>query len=379
MLTDRNIVKANLPLTLTVLLSCLISLIGTYSIRSAALRFHWLDRPGQGKVHATPIPLLGGIGIYAGFVIAFWITNSPTILQQSSAVLAGATLITITGLYDDLRGMKPLPKLIAQVLAAGALISGGIYAQVTGIYGLDLAITIFWVVGLCNAQNLLENMDGLSAGIAAIACFFFTLLAVSQGQVIISAVAAALLGATLGFLRFNWHPATIFMGDTGSLLLGFLLASLGIQLRFPSDLVLRTWMIPILVLAVPIFDTTLVSISRLRRGLRLTDGGKDHVSHRLRKMGLGIRQSVGAIYLASCFCGIVALLIALIQSTVLTYILTAIVVLAGLAALLLLERVDLSDTGQPQRQSPVTSHQSPVGERGTGKKRGREEEGRRRS
>lgn len=342
--------KANLILTLTVILSCLISLIGTYAIRGAALRFHWLDRPGRGKVHATPIPLLGGVGIYTGFVIAFLITHSQTILQQSSAVLAGATLITITGLYDDLRGMKPLGKLIAQVLAAGALIVGGIYAQVTGIYLLDLAITIFWVVGICNAQNLLDNMDGLSAGVAAIACFFFTLLAVSQGQVIISAVSAALLGATLGFLRFNWHPATIFMGDTGSLLLGFLLASLGIQLRFPSDLVSRTWMIPILVLAVPIFDTTLVSISRLRRGLRLTDGGKDHVSHRLRKTGLGIRQSVGAIYLASGFCGTVALLVALIQNAVLTYSLTAIVGLIGLAALFLLERVDLSDTGQPQRQ-----------------------------
>ncbi|MEA5470676.1 MraY family glycosyltransferase [Spirulina sp. 06S082] len=342
--------KANLILTLTVLLSGFISLISTYSIRSAALHFNWLDRPGGGKIHANPVPLLGGVGIYVGFLIAFLITNSQTILQQSSAILAGSTLITITGLYDDLRGMKPLPKLVAQILAAGALINGGIYAQVTGIYLLDLAITIFWVVGICNAQNLLDNMDGLSAGVAAIACFFFTLLAVSQGQVIIAAVSAALLGATLGFLRFNWHPATIFMGDTGSLLLGFLLASLGIQLRFPGDLILRTWMIPILVLAVPIFDTTLVSISRLRRGLRLTDGGRDHVSHRLRKMGLGVRQSVGAIYFASIFCGTLALPIALIHNTGLAYILTAIVVFIGLALLFILERVDLSDTGQPQRQ-----------------------------
>lgn len=314
------------------------------------MHFDWLDRPGQGKSHANPVPLLGGVGIYIGFIIAFAIAGSQTILQQSSAVLAGSTLITITGLYDDLRGMKPLSKLIAQILAAAALIHGGIYARVTGIYLLDLALTVFWVVGICNAQNLLDNMDGLSAGVAAIACFFFTLLAVSQGQVIISAVSAALLGATLGFLRFNWHPATIFMGDTGSLLLGFLLASLGIQLRFPNDLVAKTWMIPIIVLAIPIFDTTLVTISRLRRGLRLTDGGRDHVSHRLRKMGLGVRQAVGVLYCASGFCGTIALAISLIQDTRLTYILTTIVGVISLVLFFLFERVDLSDTGQPQRQ-----------------------------
>ncbi len=209
--------------------------------------------------------------------------------------------------------------------------------------------TVVWVVGICNAMNLLDNMDGLSAGVAAIACAFFTVLAVIHGQIWVSIVAAVLLGAILGFLRYNWNPATIFMGDAGSLLLGYMLAVLAIKLRFPGVEPERSWMIPILVLAVPIFDTTLVTISRLRRGVSISSGGRDHVSHRLVQLGLSVRQSVGIIYLAALLGGIVAVKIALLPSLPYIYALIALLAIAALSALILLEQVDLSDTGQIAR------------------------------
>lgn len=180
---------------------------------------------------------------------------------------------------------------------------------------LNLAISFLWIIGITNALNLLDNMDGLSGGVAAIAAGFFLLLAAGSGQYLVSALAAALLGACIGFLRYNVNPASIFMGDAGSLFIGFLLAALGIKLRFPSppfphnaDLI--TWMIPVLVLGIPIFDTTLVTISRLRRGKNpLTTPGKDHLSHRLVAAGLTPREAVLSIYVLAFGLGMVAVLL----------------------------------------------------------------------
>jgi UDP-GlcNAc:undecaprenyl-phosphate GlcNAc-1-phosphate transferase len=167
------------------------------------------------------------------------------------------------------------------------------------------------VVGITNALNLLDNMDGLSGGTTTVAAAFFLLLAAISGQFLVGALAAALIGACVGFLRYNLNPATIFMGDTGSLFLGFLLAALGVKLRFPSNVPWITWLVPICVLAVPIFDTTLVFVSRLRRGVNpLTTPGKDHLSHRLVALGLTRREAVLSCYLLGGACGLVAIYIA---------------------------------------------------------------------
>jgi UDP-GlcNAc:undecaprenyl-phosphate GlcNAc-1-phosphate transferase len=155
-----------------------------------------------------------------------------------------------------------------------------------------------------------------------------------------------LLGATLGFLRFNWNPATIFMGDAGSLLLGFLLAVLALKLRFPHVESQRTWVIPILILAIPIFDTTVVTLSRLRRGIPITSGGRDHVSHRLVRLGLSVREAVSTIYLAAILCGLAAVGAVLLPSVAYVYGVVAVLAITALIALILLEQVDLSDTGQ---------------------------------
>ena len=330
------------PLQIAVLLAVGISLAGTFLARHAAVHLGWLDRPNGRKVHSNPIPLLGGLAIYNAFLITLLVTNSRRVLEEGSIVLVGATLLLVVGIVDDQRGLSPRLKLLAQVAAAILLVIGGIGVGFLPFPWLNLVVTIVWVVAICNAMNLLDNMDGLSAGVAAIACAFFMLLAVLRGQIWVSIVAAVLLGATLGFLRFNWNPATIFMGDAGSLLLGFLLAVLALKLRFPGVDERRTWLVPILILAVPIFDTTLVTLSRLRRGVPITSGGRDHVSHRLVRLGLSVREAVTVIYLAATLCGVVAVAIVLLPSLQLAY---------ALVALVLLERVDLSQTGQVARSN----------------------------
>jgi UDP-GlcNAc:undecaprenyl-phosphate GlcNAc-1-phosphate transferase len=196
-------------------------------------------------------------------------------------------------------------KLLGQVAAAGVLIYSGVQVRLFGNW-VDIVITIVWVVGITNALNLLDNMDGLSGGVAMIAATFFTLLASLSNQYLVGALAAALAGACAGFLFYNWNPAHIFMGDTGSLFIGFLLAAVGIKLRFPTNSNTITWMIPVLVLAVPIYDTTLVFISRIRRGQNpLTTPGKDHLSHRFALLTGSRREAVLIIYLIAGACGLV--------------------------------------------------------------------------
>jgi UDP-GlcNAc:undecaprenyl-phosphate GlcNAc-1-phosphate transferase len=339
----------NWPLEVAVLIAVALSLVGTFAARHAALRLDWLDQPSHRKTHSNPIPLLGGIAMYMAFLIAVLVTDSRAVLAEGTAVLIGATLLLVVGIIDDQRGLSPRVKLLAETGAAILLVIGGAGVGFLPFAWLNAAATILWVAAICNAMNLLDNMDGLSAGVAAIACAFFTLLALWQGQVWVSIVAAVLLGATLGFLRFNWNPATIFMGDAGSLLLGFLLAVLALKMRFPNSDPQRTWVIPLLILGVPIFDTTVVTISRLGRGVPITSGGRDHVSHRLVRLGLSVRQAVATIYLAAALCGAAGVAILLLPSLSHVYGLVALIGLAGLIALFRLEQVDLSDTGQVAR------------------------------
>ncbi len=205
---------------------------------------------------------------------------------------------------------------------------------------LNIAVTLGWVVVITNAMNLLDNMDGLSGGVGAIAAIFFLLLAAMNDQVLVGALSAALVGACLGFLVYNLNPASIFMGDGGSLFLGFILAAVAIKLRFPEGLQIVTWMVPVLILGLPLFDTTLVIISRLRRGLNpLTTPGKDHVSHRLVAMGYTRREAVLICYLICAGLGVVALFVTQ-ASIVEGYVVGGVMVLAGLVALWRLEQVD---------------------------------------
>lgn len=270
----------------------------------------FLDQPSTRKVHAVPTPLLGGLAIYGAFVIALLLfRNWPQYIVELGAILTGATGLAIVGMIDDKIGLSPWTKFPAQFLAAGVVMLAGIRIDLTFVPAIDSALTVLWIVGLINAINFMDNMDGLAAGVSAIAAFFLFILAASQGQELVSTLAAALCGSAIGFLIYNFNPATTFMGDTGSLVLGFLLAVLGIKLRFAGQPKEITWMIPILVLALPIFDTTLVFFTRIREKRSPVRGGKDHTSHRLRLLGLSMRRAVVTIYGACVVCGVGAVAI----------------------------------------------------------------------
>lgn len=302
-----------------------------------ASRTDIVDRPSARKLHLTPIPLLGGAAMYVAFVLALLLFGERFYIPQLVGILIGATLVSFLGIWDDRQVVSPLLKLTGQVAAALILVFTGVLVDLfPGTTG-DILITLVWVIGITNALNLLDNMDGLSGGIAAIAAGFFLLLAAMGGQFLVGSLAAALLGACIGFLRYNFNPAQIFMGDAGSLFLGFILAAVGIKLRFPDNTYAVTWMIPILVLGLPIFDTTLVVISRLRRGKNpLTEGGKDHISHRLVERGWSQREAVLALYLVACALGALALF--LTQSNIAeAYVVATVVGVVSLFALWKLE------------------------------------------
>jgi UDP-GlcNAc:undecaprenyl-phosphate/decaprenyl-phosphate GlcNAc-1-phosphate transferase len=310
---------------------------GTPLVRRIALRLGVTDQPNARKIHVNPIPLLGGVAIYGAFIAALLIFGNRFRLQELLSILIGASLMSFLGLWDDRRGLSPLLKLIGQFL-----VLTGVHIGTFPWEAVNIVVTLGWVVVITNAMNLLDNMDGLSGGVGAVAAIFFLLLAAMNDQYLVGALSAALVGACFGFLVYNLNPASIFMGDAGSLFLGFVLAAVGIKLRFPAGVEIVTWMVPVLILGLPLFDTALVVVSRLRRGFNpLTTPGKDHVSHRLVAMGYTHREAVLICYLICTGLGVVALFIT--QANIMEgYVVGAGVVLAALWALWRLERVDFS-------------------------------------
>ena len=288
----------------------LIAFGATPVARRIAPRLGVMDHPNPRKVHAHPMPLLGGAAIVTASLITLVIFRDRFEFQQLISILIGGALVSLLGIYDDRWGLRPILKLIGQIFAATILIVSGVKVSVLPFEWLNILATLLWVVGLTNSLNLLDNMDGLSSGVAAVCASFFVVMAALSRQTYVGALSAALLGASLGFLAYNFNPASIFMGDAGSMFLGFVLAAVGIKLRFPDNVPFVTWMVPVIVMGMPIFDTTLVSISRLRRGKNpLTTAGKDHTSHRLVSMGFSTRESVMSHYLISGIYGMVAILV----------------------------------------------------------------------
>lgn len=302
----------SLPIAAFILIgtSALLLAIGvTPLMRRLALQTGTVDKPAARKIHASPVPLLGGAAIYVAFILVLLFLGDRDYVNQTVGILAGATLMIVMGVLDDRRGLGSYVKLIGQFLAATLLVYSGVQIQLFGGW-IDILITLLWVVGITNALNLLDNMDGLSGGVAMIAAIYFTLLAAMSDQYLVGALAAALAGACAGFLVYNWNPSHIFMGDAGALFLGFMLAAVAIKLRFPSNSVTVTWMIPLLVLGLPIFDTSMVFVSRLRRGKNpLTTPGKDHISHRLAHVLGSRREAVLVCYLLCCALGTAAVFV----------------------------------------------------------------------
>ena len=322
------------------------SLLLTVPVRALAIRVGMVDLPGPRKVHLKPIPLLGGLAIYGGVMLAILIVFDGPARSQVIGIVSGATLVAVVGFLDDRGWLHHQIKLFAGMpLAAVILLISGIHAQVFSLvirgslgYWLDAALTIVWVVGITASFSILDHMDGLCAGVAAMASAFFTIIAYLNGQTLVATLAASVLGAAAGFLRWNFKPAKIFMGDGGAMFLGFLMATLALKLRLDHSSSLATWLAPVLILCATIFDTTLVTISRSRRGLLpFATPGKDHSAHRLANLGLGQRGAVLTIYLVGAISGGAAILVTYLSNRA-TALVGLVVILAMLLAIVWLER-----------------------------------------
>lgn len=317
-----------------------------------ALRLQILDHPEERKSHSTPVPYLGGVAIVLSF--SFTVAMSAAIYRPRSGfgdlvlVLGVGSLLALTGLVDDLRGLSAGFRLFVEIGAGVAVWGVGSGVALPGPEVSDLIITVLWVVGVTNAFNLLDNMDGLSAGVAAIGGVAFFTLAVVNGQFLVAALAAAVAGCAVGFLKHNFHPAKIYMGDAGSLFLGFLLAFLGLRLRLPDTPQSTAMFVPVLVLGVALFDTTLVTVARLRHDRSVMQGGRDHTSHRLVWIGLPVPVSVGVIYVASVALGWLSIVVSRVDRAS-ALLLVGFVLTMGVVLLALLYTVPVYENSRSRR------------------------------
>lgn len=301
-----------------------------------------VDVPGSAphKQHTRSTPDAGGIALAVALAVGMLVFRFP-LQNDVGIILLGTLLIGLWGMWDDRVGLSPFRKLIGQVLAATILVWGGIQVRIFAVSWLNLGLTYLWVVGLINAFNFVDSMDGLALGLGGIAAAFFMLVTVDSGQIPLAQLAAILVGAAGGLYYFNALPARLFLGDAGAQMLGLILAALGVAyspVGLPQEV---SWFTPVLVLAIPIFDTVLVSLDRLLRGYPLYIGQLDHTYHRLRQLGFSRNRAVLSMHLSAAVLGLVSF-IALDLSPLGANILNLAVLLCGLAMLLFFLRVQPS-------------------------------------
>jgi UDP-GlcNAc:undecaprenyl-phosphate GlcNAc-1-phosphate transferase len=314
-----------------------LSLILMPIIRRIAHKAGYVVQPDQLRWHKNTTPVLGGVGIYVAFLIPllFFVKIDRTI----AGLLIGTSVIFLVGLFDDIFQISPQLKLIGQIVSACVILAFGITLEVIPLAWIVLPLTIFWIVGITNAFNLLDNMDGLSSGIAFICCAFLFVYSLLTGIETVAYLCIILAGAALGFLRYNFYPAKIFMGDCGSQFLGMAISVIAIigTGRHISNL-LVTLAIPVLILSVPIFDTTFVTLVRRFRGQPISRGGKDHTSHRLVLLGLSERKTVLLLYVLSILFGLIGLLYARVDIIIVSILAVLAVIVLFLFGVFLGER-----------------------------------------
>ena len=271
-----------LVLPLTFFVSMGVSLALTPWVAKTARAIGMVDRPdGKLKKHGEPVAYLGGLAVFVAFLVGF----SPfyDLDRQVLAILLGGTLIVLLGFLDDLGDLRPSIKLLGQALAVLIVMKAGIAIKIVFIPPLvAYPLSFLWLIGMTNAFNIIDIMDGLSSGVGAVACLFLGVIALSAGQVGVAQMTLALMGALLGFLRYNFQPAVIYLGDAGSLFIGFMLGALGMIGIYARNNPIAV-LAPILILGVPIFDTIFVMIIRWMRGINPLRGSPDHFALRLRK------------------------------------------------------------------------------------------------
>lgn len=297
-----------MTLALSGLLALGLSVFLTACCKALAHRLQALNVPRDDRWSREPVPMLGGVAIFLAVMIPnlffFSALDAPMRI-----LLAGGSVIFILGLVDDFRPLEPRTKLVVQVLVAAAVIGLGLQLRLTSYPLLNVTISLVWMVGIVNAFNLLDNMDGLAAGIAVIAGGFRLALFLIDGNGPEALTAVIFIGATAGFLVHNRHPASIYMGDAGSLFLGFYLAGLSLIGDWPySRGIASVIVVPVLILLVPIFETTLVTVTRRLTHRPISVGGRDHASHRLVLLGLSEQGAVMLLYAVALGSGFLALL-----------------------------------------------------------------------
>ena len=292
--------------------SFIIAFLSTKVIRRVAVKLKILDLPDERKIHKEPVPLLGGLAIYISYVITIFLNFSFSI--ELKGIILGGTIILLIGLIDDIKHLPAKWKLVGQVVASSTLILFGVklsfLPNVWWGYGGEVLLTIIWIVGITNAVNFFDGMDGLAAGLIAIGSLSFFIVAQITGQPYLAYLTIALAGSCLGFLKFNFKPASIFLGDTGSTFLGFTLAGIAIMGGWAERNPKVALSLPLLVLSIFIFDMVYITIARILRGAVRTIKewieytGKDHLHHRLLTLGFNELQTVLLIYLIAACLGI---------------------------------------------------------------------------
>lgn len=280
----------------------------TYFVRKIAKRLKIVAAPRVDRWHQSPTALLGGVAIVCAFGLSILVFASP--VPGVIAVFVSALLLSGVGFLDDLYEVKPYIKLVFQLIAASFVVAAGIVLPWTASEVVNALITTFWLVGITNAVNLLDNMDGLAGGISFIAAIFLAVTFVVNGQYVEAEFAALLAGAVLGFLVYNFSPASIFMGDCGSMFLGFSLGGLALLSEYGRTRNLTSvFLTPVLILLIPIFDTCLVTLNRRLAGRPVTQGGRDHSSHRLVALGISEKKAVIILYVLATISGAFVLLL----------------------------------------------------------------------
>lgn len=332
----------------TLVLAAFASYFLTPPVRRLAFRIGALDHPGPRKVHATPMPRLGGLAVFGGFcfpwagfyLLANYVTQTFQNYEKLFLLMmAGATAMLLLGVYDDVRGLNAPKKFLVQMAVAFGLFLGGFRIEQLSLpFGghldldwLALPVSVLWIVGITNAINLLDGIDGLAAGVTACIALSLAVINGFQGQIIVALLTLCLAGACLGFLPHNFSPARIFLGDSGSLFVGLILACIGMISLFKAAT--ATFVaIPLILFGLPLFDTTSVMVGRVLRGVPIFQADKTHVHHRLLNLGLTHKQAAYLLYSVSVALGSLGVLLSTRMFFTETLLIAGVVALFGLVS-----------------------------------------------
>ncbi|MBR1552998.1 MAG: undecaprenyl/decaprenyl-phosphate alpha-N-acetylglucosaminyl 1-phosphate transferase [Schwartzia sp.] len=326
------------------LIAAAASVVLTPFVIKLAFRTGALDAPDARKVHKKPIPRIGGLAIYAGFMISMGLLLEMSEIPEEMAqgvigLFVGGSLIVALGLWDDYVSLPAKVKLLGQIFCAWAAVAFGVRidfltsfsGEITYLYDyVTIPLTIFWMVGITNTVNLIDGLDGLAAGVATIASLTICLVALRMDILVVAVVTAALAGSAFGFLFYNFNPAKIFMGDTGSMFLGFMLSGISIVGVMKSAAIVAL-VVPVLALGLPILDTTFAIVRRWLAGVPIMKPDKGHLHHRLLNLGFSQRQAVLLMYVISAVLGSGAIVMTAVspRTAILILVLMVVLVLYG--------------------------------------------------